>query len=143
MKQLDINARQSATAIGNKLKMSKQVVNYHIGNMIKKGYIKEFITYVDTQKIGYTFYNTLVKMKYTTKEEKQKIINRLKGLSNVVWCSSFRGEWHMIISILAKEVGEFSMYLDEVLNTFKGKLLDYSFFIVISASQLGYKKIQS
>ena len=47
----------------------------------------------------------------------------------------------MIVSILAKDVGEFSIYLDEVLTCLKGKLLDYSFFIVISASQLGYKKI--
>lgn len=143
LKELDINARQSASAIGNKIKMSKQVVNYHIENMIKKGFIKEFITYIDTQKLGYTFYNVLLKMKYTTKEDKQKIINRLKNIPNVVWISSFMGEWQMIVSILAKDVGEFSIYLDDVLNSLKGKLLDYNFFIVISASQLGYKKIHS
>jgi DNA-binding Lrp family transcriptional regulator len=143
LKELDIDARQSASEIGNKLKMSKQVVNYHIDNMIEKGFIKEFITYVDTQKIGYTFYNILVKLKYTPNNEKDKIVNRLKAIPNVVWLSSFRGEWQMIVSILAKDVGEFSMYLDEVLTALKGKLLDYSFFIVISASQLGYKNIHS
>lgn len=143
LKQLDINARQSSSSIGKKLKMSKQVVNYHIDNMIKKGYIKSFITYVDTQKIGYTFYNILVKMKYTTKEELQRIVKKLRAIPNVVWLSSFRGEWQMIISILGSNVGEFSMYLDDVLNALKGKLLDYNFFIVLSASQLGYKKIHN
>lgn len=105
--------------------------------------LKNFITYIDTQKLGYTFYNVLIKLKYMTKEDKQKLVNRLKAIPNVAWLSSFRGEWQMIVSILAKDVGEFSFYLDEVLNSTKGKLLDYTFFIVISASQLGYKKIHS
>jgi len=143
LKELDIDARQSASAIGKTLKMSKQVVNYHIDNMIKKGFIKEFITYVDTQKLGYTFYNVLIKTKYTPNNEKEKIVNKLKAIPNVVWLSSFSGEWQMIVSVLAKDVGEFSMYLDEVLTALKGKLLDYNFFIVISASQLGYKNIHS
>ncbi|MCD4771692.1 Lrp/AsnC family transcriptional regulator [archaeon] len=143
LKELDINARQSISGIGSKLKMSKQTVNYHIKNMLKKGFIKEFITYIDTQKLGYTFYNILIKLKYTTKEDRVKIVDKLKKISNVVWISSFRGEWHMIVSILAKDVGEFSMFLEQVLSSLKGRLLDYDFFIVISASQLGYKKIHS
>lgn len=141
LKELDSDARQSNSEIGKTLRISKQVVNYHIENMINKGFIKEFITYIDTQKLGYTFYNILIKMKYTTNEEKEKIVSKLKAIPNVAWLSSFRGEWQMIVCILAKDVGEFSLFLDEVLNSLKGKLLDYSFFIVISASQLGYKNI--
>jgi DNA-binding Lrp family transcriptional regulator len=52
LKELDINARQSATAIGSKLGISKQAVNYHIENMLKKGYIKEFITYLIQINLG-------------------------------------------------------------------------------------------
>jgi len=143
LKELDINARQGLSSIAGKLKISKQAVNYHIEGMIKKGFIKEFITYFDTHKLGYTFYNVLIKLKYMTKEDRGKIIEKLKDVSNVVWISSFMGEWQMIVSILAKDVGEFSMYLEEVLSSLKGKMLDYNFFIVISASQLGYKKIHS
>jgi Lrp/AsnC family transcriptional regulator, leucine-responsive regulatory protein len=143
LKELDIDARQSASEIGKKLGMSKQVVNYNIENMIKKGFIKEFITYVDTQKLGYTFYNILIKLKYTTVQEREKMAKSLEAIPNVVWLSSFNGEWQFIVSILAKDVGEFSMFLDDVLNCVKSKLLDYNFFIVISASQLGYKKIHS
>ena len=143
LKELDIDARQGLSSIAGKLKISKQAVNYHIEGMIKRGFIKEFITYFDTNKLGYTFYNIVIKLKYTTKEDMEKIVEKLKGISNVVWISSLRGEWQMILSILAKDVGEFSFYLEEVLSSLKGKLLDYSFFIVISASQLGYKKIHS
>ena len=143
LKELDVDARQGLSSIAGKLKISKQAVNYHIEGMIKKGFIKEFITYFDTNKLGYTFYNIVIKLKYTTKEDRAKIVEKLKGISNVVWISSLRGEWQMIVSILAKDVGEFSFYLEEVLSSLKGKLLDYNFFIVISASQLGYKKIHS
>ncbi|MBT6820102.1 Lrp/AsnC family transcriptional regulator [archaeon] len=143
LKELDVNARQGISSIGSKLKISKQAVNYHIEKMIRKGFIKEFITYFDTNKLGYTFYNIVIKLKYTTKEDRKKIVDKLKGISNVVWVASFRGEYQMIVSILAKDVGEFSFYLEEVLHSLKGKLLDYNFFIVISASQLGYKKIHS
>ena len=143
LKELDIDARQSISGIGEKLNISKQAVNYHIEKMIKKGYIKEFLTYFDTNKLGYTFYNVLVKLKYMSKEDKNRILKGLKKIANVVWVSTFTGEWQLIVSILAKNVGEFSMYLEEALSVLKGGMLDYTFFIVISASQLGYKKIHS
>jgi len=143
LKELDVDARQSASIIGKKLRMSKQVVSYHIKNMVRKGFIKEFITYIDTNKLGYTFYNIVIKLKYNTKEDRKNIVLKLKSISNVVWVSSLIGEWQMIVSILAKDSREFSMYLEKVLNSLKGKMLDYNFFIVISASQLGYKKIHS
>ncbi len=143
LKELDIDARRGASCIGNKVKMSKQVVGYHIDRMIEKGFIKEFITYIDTNRLGYTFYNIVIKLKYTTKEDRENIVKKLKMVSNVVWISSLIGEWQMIVSILAKDVGEFSLYLEQVLDSLKGKMLDYNFFIVLSASQLGYKKIHS
>ena len=143
LKELDINARQGISSIGSKLKISKQAVTYHIEKMKKKGFIKEFLTYYDTNKLGYTFYNIVIKLKYTTKEVRNDVIEKLKAIPNVVWISTFRGEWQMIVSILAKDVGEFSFCLEEVLSSLKGNMLDYNFFIVISASQLGYKKLHS
>ena len=143
MKELDINARQGISSIGGKLKISKQAVTYHIEKMKKKGFIKEFLTYYDTNKLGYTFYNIVIKLKYTTKEIRNEVIEKLKAIPNVVWISTFRGEWQMIVSILAKDIGEFSFCLEEVLSSLKGNMLDYNFFIVISASQLGYKKLHS
>ena len=143
LKELDINARQGISSIGSKLKISKQAVTYHIEKMKKKGFIKEFLTYYDTNKLGYTFYNIVIKLKYSTKEDRNDVIEKLKAIPNVVWISTFRGEWQMIVSILAKDVGEFSFYLEEVLSSLKGNMLDYNFFIVISASQLGYKKLHS
>jgi DNA-binding Lrp family transcriptional regulator len=143
LKELDVNARQGISSIGSKLKISKQAVTYHIEKMKKKGFIKEFLTYYDTNKLGYTFYNIVIKLKYTTKDVQNDVIEKLKAISNVVWISTFRGEWQMIVSILAKDVGEFSFCLEEVLSSLKGNMLDYNFFIVISASQLGYKKLHS
>jgi|SRR3989339_384485 len=143
LKELDIDARKSISSVGIKLNMSKQSINYNINSMVKKGLIKEFITYIDTQKLGYTFYNVLVQLKYGTKKDKEKRVEKLKKISNVVWISSFQGKWDMVVSILAKDAGEFSMYLEQILGSLKESLLDYNFFIVISASQLGYKKIHS
>jgi len=143
LKELDINARQSATAIGNKLEISKQAVNYHVDNLVKKGYVKEFVTYFDTNKLGYTFYNIIVKLKYMSQKDKCTIVKGLQQISNVVWCCSFTGEWQLIVSILAKDIGEFSKYLDDVLSVLKGGMLDYTFFVVLSAAQLGYKKIHT
>ena len=66
-----------------------------------------------------------------SRADSQRIIGGLKKIPNVVWVSSFTGEWQLVVSILAKDVGEFSMFLEQVLSSLKGKLLDYNFFIVI------------
>jgi DNA-binding Lrp family transcriptional regulator len=141
LNELDINARQSASEIGKKTRISKQVVIYRINNMIKEGLIKEFITFLDIKKLGYTFYDIFFKLKYSSETEEKRIINAIKNIPEVGWFISCRGEWNMAVCVLAKDPLNFNKILEKILRIFEDKLIDYNFFIVIEASQFPYKKI--
>jgi Lrp/AsnC family transcriptional regulator, leucine-responsive regulatory protein len=139
LKELDLNARQSLSKIGNKVRLSKQVVKYHLDKMIEDGIIKEFITYIDIKKLGYTFYDVVFKLKYIDKKNMNKIIKKINNLPNIGWLCSLNGEWQLIACIMAKNSTEFGVILEEILSFLKDALLNYEFFIVVHASQLAYK----
>jgi DNA-binding Lrp family transcriptional regulator len=143
LRELDINSRQSLSNISKKTKISKQVINYRIKNLINKKIIKNFITYIDTQKIGHTFYDIFFKLKYSSQEEEKRIINEITKLPEVGWFISCSGEWGMGICVMAKDPSEFKSILEKILKILENKVLAYDFFIVLNASQLPYKELYS
>jgi len=141
LQELDLNARQSFSKIAKNTRISKQTLIYRVNNLIDKKIIKKFITFIDIQKLGYTFYDIFFKVKYCSKNEEKAIIDQIKKMSEVGWFVSSRGEWKVIVCVMAKSPKEFNKILERVLEVLSEKVLSYEFFIVINASQLPYQKI--
>jgi DNA-binding Lrp family transcriptional regulator len=140
LKELDSNARLSSAKIAEKTRISKQVVNYRINTMMHLGIIKEFMTFISSSKIGYTFYDIFFKVKRMTKEREKEIIQNIKDLEGVGWFVSSDSEWKLAVCILAKTHEELKVILDKVMLILGNDTLDHEMFIVIDAFQLPQKK---
>lgn len=141
LRELDINARQSFSEIARKTRISKQTVIYRINNLVKTGIIKQFITYIDSKSLKYTFYDIFFKIKYCTTKEEKNLIELIKKVPEAGWFVSSRGEWNLIICLMAEDPIKFNSYLENILEILGDKVIDYDFFIVIDASQMLYKEI--
>jgi len=141
LQELDSNARQSFSKIAKNTKLSKQTVAYHVNTLMQKGVISSFISFIDIQRLGYTFYDVFFKLKYCTLEEEKEIIEKIKNMPEVGWFVSTRGEWKLVACVMAKSPIQFHEILDKILDSISEKVLEYDFFIVISASQLPYKRV--
>jgi DNA-binding Lrp family transcriptional regulator len=141
LQELDNNARQPFSKIAKNMGFSKQTVVYHVNNLLKNKVIKSFISYIDIQRLGYTFYDLFFKIKYTSQEEEQRIIDEVKKMPEVGWFITTRGEWRFVICIMAKNPMEFKDILDKILNILSYKSVEYDFFIVLEAIQLPYREV--
>src|SRR3989344_375252 len=140
LRELDKNARQPYSEIARKTRISKQIVIYRLNNMVERGIVKSFITFIDVKSLGYTFYDAFFKLKYCSQEEEAEIIQSISQMPEIGWFISTRGEWNLVICMLAKSPEELNETLDKIMKILGNKVIESNFFIVIEASQMPYRE---
>ena len=65
--ELDKNSRQSNSQIGKKVRLSKEVIKYHIDSLIEKGVILRFHTVTNYFKLGISKFKLYLRLKKATK----------------------------------------------------------------------------
>src|SRR3989344_2227411 len=98
--ELDLNSRATLNEIAKKVGLSKQVVDYHLKNLIKNNVIQQFYTVINFSKLGYTQYKLYLKFQNVNLGTEKEIINYWTQNKNSVWVASCRGRWDLATSIL-------------------------------------------
>jgi len=121
LSELDINARQSASEIGKKVGLSKQVVTYRINKLIKTGVIEKFYVIFDTSKLGFTTYKIFLRLQNVDIEKQKEIIEYIRNHQNVQFFIATDGMFDLVFNLLTKSVLE----LYEILKEFENAYGDY------------------
>ena len=116
--QLDINSRQPISRIAKKVGLSQQVVNYRLNNLIKNEIIK-CVSLLDLSKIGYFIHKVKFRFKNTNKNKFNEIVEYIKNNDRVWAVLGVDGLYDLDVSILARNVVEFSDILSEWLYKFE------------------------
>jgi Lrp/AsnC family leucine-responsive transcriptional regulator len=116
--ELDLNSRATLNEIAKKVKLSKQVVDYRLKNLIKNNVIKQFYTVINFSKLGYTQYKLYLKFQNVNVQKEQEIIKYWTQNKNSVWVASCRGRWDVAVSILAKDINDFGEILGNFINKY-------------------------
>lgn len=155
--ELDINSRQPLTTLSKKLRKSRNVVEYRIKNLQKRGIIKNFVTLLDAGKLGLMIWNVYVEFQNLTPKIENEIISYLKNNKKVWWIGLTTGTWNLIYSICVKDVKEFystvsdfnSIYGHYILNQSLAAHVEVEIFsrgYFLSKPSIGvawYKKFES
>ena len=132
--QLDINARQSASEIGKKVGLSKQVVNYRINKLIESGVIQKFYTVMDTSKLGFTTYKIFLRLQNVDIEKQNEIINYIANHQNVQFFISTDGMFDLVFNVLAKNVNELYEIIKELENKYGNYIAEKEIITMIFSS---------
>ncbi|MFC1690890.1 Lrp/AsnC family transcriptional regulator [Nanoarchaeota archaeon] len=119
--ELDSNSRQSFSDIAKKVNLSKQVVAYNVKNMLDSSIIENFVTYINTSKLGFTTYKIFLKTQNIGEEKEEEIINFLRNHDTVTWCVSCDGIYDLGFNVMTRNV----YYLNKFLSEFKDKFEEY------------------
>jgi|GEM_PF-2494283 len=122
--ELDIDARQSYADIGRKVGLTIPAVKSRIEHLKEKGILAGFLTVINTEKIGYTFFNTYLKTNFNSWDEEQDFINYLKDHPNIGWFASFSGVWSMKAGIMARDRQHFNVISRDIFTRLGKNLLD-------------------
>lgn len=137
--ELDKNAREADSKIAEKIRLSKQVTNYRIKNLVEKGIIKNFYTIVNVGKLGFSSYYVFLQLKNINEQEEERLLEKIKNKPYVGWLVNGTGRWDLVLLIYAKSHSGFDNNLNEILRISANKVHEYSFTTLISAEHIGYK----
>ncbi len=138
LSELDKNARENISRIARNINCSKQTTCYRLCNLIKSGVIKKFLTIMDTEKLGYSFYNLYLQIEGMDKKTETEFCSFITNYYSVDWFVTGHGKWNYIISVLAKNNKEFNQSAVKILDKAGLYLKDHALFIVTEAHQLPY-----
>ncbi len=119
--ELDLNARQSDSEIAKKVKLSREVVSYRINKLVKEGVIREFVTVLNHNALGYLAFRIFLKFKDVTPQKEEAIVAFLKD--KVAWIVRVRGNWTFNTMIFTKNAFEVEKLLNNLKKQFQDNLI--------------------
>ena len=124
--ELALNSRVSEKELSNKLKVQRQLIHYHIKNLLDKGIISTRAT-LFFQRMGYLYYNVLLRVK-DTHEIAVKISERFEEFEDVYWAGNVFGDYDILISFRSKNFENVSEKINVILSEFSEININYSIY---------------
>jgi DNA-binding Lrp family transcriptional regulator len=116
--ELDKNSRASLTELAKKLKTSKEVIHYRLNRLIDDKIILRFHTVPCTYRLGLTAYKVYLRLHDISREKTDELIDYLINNKDVFWVGISRGRWDLMFGIWAKDVEDFFIIHDKILDKF-------------------------
>jgi len=132
--ELDVNARQSASKIGKKVGLSKQVVTYRLNKLIERGIIQKFYAVLDTSKLGFTTHKIFLRLQNTDVNKQEEIINHLRNHERVQFFISTDGMFDLVFNVLTKNADELYLFVRELENQYGNYIAEKEIVIMIFSS---------
>jgi len=131
--ELDLNSRQTASQIGRKVGLSKEVVNYRINNLVKNGFIKYFYITLNTLMLGYLHYKIYFKLQNVEPEKEKELIDYFVKNKNCIWLGTCRGNWDLAVSLLARSPSHFGRLYQQIINDYGKFFLEKNILLIEKA----------
>lgn len=111
---LDCNARQANSQVARKVGLSKEVVNYRIKSLEKRGLITNYHAVIDTTKLGYMCCRLFIRFQNVNVTKEKEIIEYARNHKSVGWIVRTKGPWDLVFVIWSKTVNDFKQVCDEI-----------------------------
>ena len=132
--ELDVNARLSASDIGKKVGLSKQVVTYRINKLLELGIIQKFYVVLDTSRIGFTTYKIFFRLKKEDVNKQNEIIEYIKNHERIQFFASTDGMFDFVFNVLTKNVNELYFFIRGLENKYGDYIAEKELTIMVFSS---------
>lgn len=136
--ELDLNSRQSLTAIGKKVGLKKDVVSYRIKKLEDEGIIKNYYAFIDTFRLGYHMFRIYLNFQYVTPKIREEIVHYFVDYKNSLAVHSLKTEIDLDVVVWVKDIFEFYQFWEKTLDLYEDYFSKYSISILTRA--VIYKK---
>jgi len=116
---LDLNAKQSLRTLGKKVGLSKSVVQYRIKRLEERGVIKNYYTFIDYNKLGYTNISIHIIYQYYTPEKEKEIIDYFINNNKTWFVANVQGKYDLIVMFTVEDMNQFFTFWKQTLKKFR------------------------
>lgn len=125
LESLLTNSREQVSAIGKKVRLRRENVNYKIHRLMKEGLIKEFNTILNEKKLGLHHYVVFLELINLQQDTEQNILEYLKESKFMSWVGTSAGKWSLVFDIVIQEEIDLDKILNDLLIKFGGFIDNY------------------
>lgn len=125
LKELLENSRLPLSQIGKKVRLSRENVYYRIQNLIKQGIIRDFVSSIDYESLGFQQFVVFIEFDKIDQKKESQIIEYLKKEKSVSWIGILSGNWSLTFDIFAKSNIELNDFIGKFFNSFEQNIGDY------------------
>jgi len=142
---LDEDPRAPLSKIASRVGLSKQVVDYRIKTLLKKGVIKGFNIHCNLSRLGYSTFGCYLRLRGLTEEKEKQIIDFLVQHPFTKWVVICEGKWDLAFALAAKNILDFNHKFEEITDMIGDHIEIYDTNIIytlqnFSLDLLGTKK---
>ncbi|MEK6885695.1 MAG: Lrp/AsnC family transcriptional regulator [Nanoarchaeota archaeon] len=131
--ELSRNSKQSYKQIARNIKSKKEVVAYHINELLKRQIITKFVPIFSLSKLGILSHKVYLKLQGLTLEKEDKLIKDLIKDKKVAWIAKSIGRWDLLLGFYAKNIIEFAKIKDRILSKLSKYVEEYNLTFIEDA----------
>lgn len=132
------NARLTSTEIGAGLNLNYKTIQARIKKLEEKGIIQAYRTWIDFQKIGSSYYKSLIKLRKFPKEEESKILEFCRQNPNVIYLITCVWPWDIEIEVETQKEKTFLEILRSFRELMGDLIIDYENLTITEEHKLNY-----
>ncbi len=121
------NARMKTIDIARKIGTTEMIVRYRIKNLIKKGIILGFRSFLNIGKLRYTYFKLHITLQNLTSQKKDKILSYIHSHPNTIYTTELVGGADIETEFQVKNNEEFYKCVEELRRQFGEIIRDYEF----------------
>jgi DNA-binding Lrp family transcriptional regulator len=123
LRELDINSRQPISQIAKKIRVSKNVVNYRINNLLDKKIISKFCTVENIPLLGYSKCRFYIKFNSIHETLENNFVAFLEKQKNIWWAARTDNEFDFSFVLLYKNMFEIKKLNSNITYAFGADIL--------------------
>ncbi|MFA6461846.1 MAG: Lrp/AsnC family transcriptional regulator [Candidatus Woesearchaeota archaeon] len=123
--ELDTNARESFSKIGQKLGIGKNNVQYHVNQLLKEGVIKKFVVQPSLARLGLFLGKIYFQLSGFTPEEEKEFYAYLQKDQRISWVAKCEGSWDLMIGAYVENMNQFTSVKKDFFNKFERFITNY------------------
>lgn len=118
------NSRIPITKLSKQARISREVATYRLNKLKKEGVILDFVTEIDTDRLGYIGAAIFINIKSTRQNE---FIDFIRTTGFVSWVAELSGIWNFGFSVYGKDNNELDQNFRIIFNKFRKDIIDHRF----------------
>jgi len=131
--ELDKNSRIPISSLGKKARISREVADYRVRNLLKRGVIRKFLAIIDLSTLGYTHYKICIQLRGMSEKKEKEFVQSLVGNPFVSWVASCDGPYSMAFAIRAKDMFQLSRQLQSAIGEYGDYFIEKDIAPIVEA----------
>jgi len=138
LKELSNNARIPIIDLADRIKLSRDIINYRIKKLTKDKIIVQYRTFPNLENIGIKLYKLIIRTKNFNEGEETKLRNYVKSNKKIMQLLKLIGSWDLELEYEVDNEDELYRELNELRKKFSNIIRDFDILRITKTFKYNY-----